>query len=403
MLSKEAWIVLHHYLGEGLPKTAIATKLGISRRTVYRHLATGEAEPRYGPRPLRASKLDPYRKYLSARLTAYPELSAVRLLTELQALGYGGKYTTVKDHVRRLRPQVPLPIEQRFEVEPGHQAQFDFATFKTPFGKVYALLVVLSWSRVLWVRFVLHQDELTVLSGLHRAFRTFGGVPGTVLFDRMRTAVTGSDAAGAAVFNSELLRFAAHYGFQPRACRPYRAKTKGRVERAVGYVRRNFFYGRSFRDLEDLNTQAEAWLLETANARVHGTTGTVPRDRLEEERPHLLPLPATPYVPMITLGRRITKDGFISYNGNEYSVPEGVGRAEVELRATVEEVHLFQDGKLVACHPVLEGRGQRRLAPGHRRHGTSRLPWALQDDSRCLPEMIDVQRRPLEVYEQVLR
>ena len=361
MLSKEGLIVLHHYLGEGLPKTVIAEKLGISRRTVQRYVANGKTEPTYGPRPPRPCKLDPYKDYLRGRLEAYPELSAVRLLGEIRALGYEGKYTRVKDYVRSQRAQLPLTIEQRFEVEPGEQAQVDFATFKTPFGAVYALLVVLSWSRALWVRFFFHQDELTVLGGLHRAFLAFGGVPRSALFDRMRTAVAGSDERGGAVFNAELLRFAAHYGFRPRACRPYRAQTKGRVERAVSYLRHNFFYGRTFRDLEDLNAQVEAWLRETANARVHGTTGEVPQERLEQERPNLLALPAEPYVPMITLGRRMTRDGFVSYNGNEYSVPEGLGRAELEVRATLTEVHLLQGGELLASHPLLEGRGERRL------------------------------------------
>ena len=166
----------------------------------------------------------------------------------------------------------------------------------------------------------------------------------------MRTAVAGSDPGGAAVFNAEMLRFATHYGFRPVACRPYRAKTKGRVERAVSYLRHNFFYGRSLSDLEHLNAQLAAWLSDTANARVHGTTREIPRDRLHKERSHLAPLPGNPYVPMVTLGRRITKDGFISYNGNEYSVPEGLMSSEIQVRASLEELHLFQDGELVATH-----------------------------------------------------
>src|SRR5262249_47356712 len=156
-----------------------------------------------------------------------------------------------------------------------------------PFGTVQALLVVLSWSRVLWVRFGFQQDQLTVLGGLHRAFQAFGGVPRTLLFDRMRTAVSGAEADGTAIFNAELLRFAAHYGFQPVACRPYRAQTKGRVERAVSYLRSSFFYARSFRDLADLNAQCEVWLAETANVRQHGTTGQTPTERLALERAQL--------------------------------------------------------------------------------------------------------------------
>jgi transposase len=400
MLSKEEFFVLRHYLGEGVSKTAIAKKLGVSRMTVYRHAASGKAEPVYGPRPPRKTLLDPYKDYIHGRLKIYPELSAVRLFKEIKERGYPGKLTRVKDFVRMIRPAPPLELERRFEVSPGKQAQVDFATFKTDFGVVYALLVVLSWSRYLWVRFFCHQDQLTVLAGLHRAFVNFGGVPATALFDRMKTAVARAESDGKAVFNEEMLRFTAHYGFRPLACRPYRAKTKGRVERAVSYLRRNFFYGRRFHDLEDLNSQLEKWLEETANARLHGTTGEMPSQRLQDEKSHLRPLPADNYVPLITLGRRVSRDGFVAYNGNEYSVPDGLKRVEVEVRATLEKVGLYQDGRLLASHPLLDGRGKRLLDPAHHRGSKQRsTSWPFQN----IDDIVEVQRRPLEEYEEVLR
>jgi transposase len=400
MLSKEEYFVLRHYLGEGVSKTAIAKKLGISRMTVYRHAVSSKTEPVYGPRLPRKTLLDPYKDYIRGRLKIYPELSAVRLFKEIGEMGYPGKLTRVKEFVRSIKPMLPLELEQRFEVAPGEQAQVDFATFKTDFGIVFALLVVLSWSRYLWVHFFCHQDQLTVLSGLHRAFIRFGGVPATALFDRMKTAVARTESDGKAVFNEEMLRFATHYGFRPLACRPYRAKTKGRVERAVSYLRRNFFYGRRFSDLEDLNGQLEKWLDETANTRLHGTTGEIPFQRLQNEKSHLRPLPDANYVPLITLGRRVSRDGFVAYNGNEYSVPDGIKRVEVEVRATLEEIGLYQDGKLLVVHQLLDGRGQRLLAPTHRRGSKqhSRGEWFSMID-----DIVQVQRRPLEDYEVVLR
>ena len=110
-----------------------------------------------------------------------------------------------------------------------------------------------------------------------------------------------------------MLRFAAHHGFQPRACRPYRAKTKGRVERAVSYLRRNFYYGRVFRDVEDLNRQAENWLTNTANLRIHATTHEIPAERLKKEASLLRSINTDTYTPIITVGRRISKDGYVSY------------------------------------------------------------------------------------------
>lgn len=285
---------------------------------------------------------------------------------------------------------------------PGSQAQVDFARFSTPFGVVYALLVILSWSRALWVRFTFQQDQLTVLGGLHHAFLALGGVPRTVLFDRMRTAVAGADAQGGALFNAELLRFAAHYGFSPRACRPYRAKTKGRVERAISYLRQGFFYGRTFRDLEDLNAQCAAWLRETANVRVHGTTAEMPAERLERERPHLLPLPQASYIPMFTLGRRVSRDGFVSYNGNAYSVPDGLSKAEIQLRATLTDLWLLEDGRVVAVHPLLSGRGGCALDPAHHRRGVQPAKTERVDSQTDIWGAIEVKRRPLEVYQRVL-
>jgi transposase len=402
MLSKEDFIVLHHFLKEGLSKSAIADKLGINRRTVYRYLENGKTEPRYGPRASQPYLIDPFRVYIRGRLELYPELSAARLHKEILPLGFKGEYSTVKEYVRGLRPDLPMQIERRFEVRPGQQAQADFATFKTPFGTVYAFLVVLSWSRYLWVRFYFHQDLLSALNGLHRSFVAFGGVSETVLFDRMKVAVARTNSDGSAVFNEEMLRFSNHYGFRPKACQPYRAKTKGRVERAVSYLRHNFFYGRYFRDLEDLNQQLEKWLLETANVRIHGTTNESPSGRLQQELPNLKALTAEPYVPIVTLGRKISHDGFVSYNGNEYSIPDGALRSQVLVKASLEEISLYQNGDLLATHSVLLGGKERCLAPGHR--SKTKTAWQQHDSLSGDPnEFIEVERRSLDIYEEVLR
>lgn len=401
MLSKEEFIMIQHYLREGLPKTVIARKLGISRMTVHRHAEASKTLPVFTARTSKPSLIDPFKDYIRSRLSSYPELSAVRLLSEINSLGYKGKYTTLKNFIRSIRPKVPITIERRFEVHPGQQAQVDFATFKTSFGIVHALLVVLSYSRYLWVRFYSHEDQLTVLSGLHSAFLAFGGVPRTLLFDRMKTAVARSDANGKAIFNEEMLRFAHHYGFQPTACRPYRAKTKGRVERAVSYLRHNFFYGRSFRDMDDLNNQVMRWLAETANTRIHGTTGEIPQECLLSEQKYLISSNIEFYMPTICVGRKLSMDGFISYNGNSYSVPDGVDGREIEVRANLEEVTLYRDGKLIARHPHLIGKGERHLAPEHRRNVLLYLKHH-EASPNSTSEFIEVQRRLLETYEAVL-
>ena len=309
MIGRETRMLLRHYLDQGISKSALARQLGISRDTIHRWIRDGELDrdlgaepvrPRVPPRP---SKLDPYKPLILARLEAFPELSAVRLFEEVKAAGYRAGYDPVKVYVRQVRPRPePEPVV-RFETPPGHQAQVDFAEFKFPWGKRFALVVVLGYSRLLWLRFYERQDMRTLFTGLEAAFAFFGGVPKELLFDQMRAVVTRDLrlASGQLVRNEEFLRFAAHWGFTARACRPYRAKTKGKVERPIRYVRDNFVYGREFLNDLDLDEQRGRWL-EKANNRLHGTTQAVPRLRFEQEETHLLlALAERPYHSLVLL------------------------------------------------------------------------------------------------------
>jgi len=298
-------VLLREYLADGVSQTAIAEKLGVNRRTIYRWIQQGElnrdldgVEVRYGPRPVVRRKLDPYRAIILSRLTQHPRLSAVRLFEEARSAGYDGGYSQVRDYVRTVRPAaLPEPVE-RFETPAGFQAQVDFACFTLPWGRRYALVVVLGYSRLLWVRYYRRQTMAVLMHGLEEAFGSFGGVPREILFDQMKAVINSDlrDVGGVLQENAEFLRFAGHYGFRIRACRPYRAKTKGKVERPIRYLRDNFFYGRSFVSDDDLNAQVQQWLEERANVRVHATTQERPVERFKrDERQALLPLPIRPY------------------------------------------------------------------------------------------------------------
>jgi transposase len=309
MFGRETRMLLRHYLEHGKSKSALARELGVSRDTIYRWIQAGDLDRdldttpvQYGPRPPVATKLDPFRPIIETRLVAYPELSAVRLLEEIRAAGYTGGYTQLKEAVRRLRPAPPVEPVLRFETPPGRQGQVDFAEFRFPWGKRYALLVVLGYSRLLWCRFSARQDMGTLLTGLEDAFLAFGGVPQELLFDQMKAVVTRDLrlADGPLIRNAEFLRFAHHWGFTPRACRPYRAQTKGKVERPVRYLRDNLVYGRAFLNDADLAEQCADWLERVANVRVHGTTQERPRERFDrDERFALQPLPARRYVSLV--------------------------------------------------------------------------------------------------------
>ena len=168
---------------------------------------------------------------------------------------------------------------------PDMQGQVDFAHFRLPWGRRWALLVVLGYSRLLWLRFFRRQTMETLFTGLEQAFAYFEGVPHELLFDQMRSVIVKDERlrGGALVENAEFLRFANHWAFRARACRAYRAKTKGKVERPIRYVRENFFYGRSFLNDDDLNVQALQWLEQVANVRMHGTTNERPIERFDRE------------------------------------------------------------------------------------------------------------------------
>jgi transposase len=364
---------------QGLSVSEIARQSGLDRKTIRRYIERGLEPPTYGPRKPRPTLLDPFMGYLRERVNAYPGLTGARLLRELRERGYQGGYTAVTDFLRDVRP-VPDPhFEVRFETPPGEQAQVDFAQFNVVFTDepetpriVWLFSMVLGFSRLIWARYVVHQDLATVLRCHVAAFEALGGVPREILYDRMKTAVIGDRRHEGIVYNRALIDLARHYGFHPKACRPYRAKTKGKVERPFRYIREDFFLARSFRNLGDLNEQLRHWLNRVANPRLHATTRRIVNEAFGEEKPYLKQLPLAAFRSVLRLERRISHDGMVSVGGNFYSVPDATRRRAVEVHTLAEEVRIFEDGTLVATHPVLEGRHQRRVAPGHRQSGSKR-------------------------------
>jgi transposase len=306
-------------------------------------------------------------------VTAYPDLTGSRLHREIRDLGYAGGYTMVKDFLRDVRPSAPAGFEVRFETPPGRQAQVDFAHFRTVFTDepgaervVWLFSLVLGHSRMLWGRFVPQQDLQTLLRCHAAAFEALGGAPAEILYDRMRTVFVREDPdAGHIVYNRTLVEFARHYGYLPKACQAYRAKTKGKVERPFRYIREDFFLARSFQNLGDLNEQLHQWLDEVANPRTHATTRRVVQEHFAEERPSLQPLPAGPFQAVLRLERRITRDGMVSVDGNLYSVPDTTRRRPVEVHSMAHEVRILEEGRVVAGHRTARAPANSQT----RRHG----------------------------------
>ena len=264
---------------QGLTVSAIARQLGMDRKTIRRYIVRGLEPPTYGPWPPQQRSTDPFLPYLRERLAAYPGLTAVRLWRELRERGYASGYTAVKRTVREIRPEPVKPFEVRFETPPGAQAQVDLAHFEVVFTDepgvtriVWLFSLVLGFSRLIWARFVVHQDLQTILRCHMAAFDAIGGAPQEILYERMKTAVIGEDADGLIIYNRGLLDLARHYGFQPHACRPYRPKTKGKVERPFRYIREDFFLGGAFRNLDDLNAQLRHCVIGSIRSPIHGFT-----------------------------------------------------------------------------------------------------------------------------------
>jgi transposase len=311
LLRLEEWvdIVARHNSGETIK--AIARELGISRNTVRATLRR-EGPPRYR-RPPQPSKLDPHRDYLRQRLTDFPELSAKRLFEEIRALGYDGGISILKDFTRPYRVPRREPVV-RFETPPGRQAQCDFGEL----GRhevcgvatgLYLFVMVLGFSRFMYVEAVADCRSATFLACHTRAFEAFGGVPAEVLYDNAKICAL-EHSRTVVTFNEALLDFAGRYGYRPRLCRPYRARTKGKVERMIGYVKDACLVGRTFTDLADMNAQIAAWLAGEANVREHATTGERPLDRLARE--NLAPLtPVRPWAaPALEPPRRSRRPAF---------------------------------------------------------------------------------------------
>lgn len=240
---------------KGYSIRAIACITGHDRKTVRKYI-NAQLYPRYKHRRKKPSKLEPYKEYILSRLREGMFNCSV-LLEEIRAQGYTGGKTILKDFVAQYRPLQRAQAVQRFEPRPGQQAQVDWAYFSYLDGDrkriIYAFVFVLSYSRFIYVEFTERMDLDTLLRCLLNAFEACGGVPEEVLFDNMKQVVLSRDENGQPEWHPRFADFAALVGFRPKACRPYRAQTKGRVERCIRFVRENFWPGRRFVDLEDLN------------------------------------------------------------------------------------------------------------------------------------------------------
>ena len=360
---------------EGLSQRAIARRLGIARATVAAALKR-EAPPRYARAP-RGSKLDPFKLRIAELLREFPELSGVRVFELLQAEGYAGKLSILRDELARQRPR-PVAY-QRTEYAPGEIGQVDWLELPgrvpDPFGeprRTYALLLVLGYSRYLTAGFSFGLALPDLLRCLAEGLGFLGGVPKRLVFDNPKTVVL-RHRGPEVVWNPGFVAFADRYGFRPHACTPgpVGAHEKGLVERPVGYVKGNFCAGRHFGSLQDLAEQFAAWRDGVANVRLHATLRQRPVDRFAVDRAALLPLPAAPPDPIEIRPARVSRQGLVRVETSDYSVPAVLAGQLVEVHLGATAVRIIADGRIAAEHPRSLGRYRLVEAPAHLAR-----PWA---------------------------
>ncbi|MBK8575944.1 MAG: IS21 family transposase [Elusimicrobia bacterium] len=368
-MNSDRWATIRRLFEvDKLSRADIARKLHSDPKTVRRALAFKEAPP---PRVVvvRSSKLDSFKTYLAQRIKEYPDLSAVKLLAELRGMGYPGGVSIIKSHLRVLRPKTP-DVFLRIETLPGEQAQVDWANCGTlrvgaALRKLSCFVMVLSYSRMIYLEFTLSQSLEDFLACHVHAFNFFGGIPKKILYDNLKTVVLsrlGRDIR----FHPRFMDFAGAYLFEPVPCNVRAGWEKGKVESGIRYIRISFLTGRPITSWPLLARDADHWRDTVANVRNHGTTAEKPIDRFPADKAALRSLPARDYDTSIVRPVKATRQAFILFDVNAYSVPAALTGKPLTLKADPHHVRVFNGQDLVAEHP--------RSYEKEPRHRTPRTP-----------------------------
>ena len=391
MLRKEDFAVIEALNKRGVYLKDIAEELEVHPRTVKRALQRGGApqlERKVGP-----SKLDPYKAKVDELLAEGVWNSQV-ILREIQALGYEGRSTMLRLYIQPKRVLRSGRATVRFETEPGKQLQSDWGEIVTEISgvrcKVHFIVNELGYSRRFHFWCTESQDAEHTYEGIIRSLEYFGGVTKEVLVDNQKSAVLQASNTGSPRFNERFVDLAGHYGFTPRACRPYRARTKGKDERMVRYIKENFFVRyRSFESWEHLDQLAELWLREEADLRLQGTVKEVVAERFEREKPHLKPLPNIRYDTSYFEYRQVAWDGYVEVRGNRYSVPAALVGQRVAVRIGLDGLlRVFHADQSVTRHQLK-----------NRQEGWSTLT---EHRAEMWQTTLQVQQRSLAIYEEVM-
>jgi transposase len=385
---------------QGLSARQIARQLHLGRRTVRRWLQQKQFVPRASVR--RASLLDPWHSEI-VRLLALHPYSAQQLFQQLRPKGYEGSYSTLKRFVRQVRPK-PRPAFLTLRFAPGECAQVDwgFAGF-LPVGstrrRLSFFVLVLCYSRLMYVEFTLGEKLEHWLAAHQNAFAFLGGVPAAIMIDNPKVAVLHHPVGGPVTFNPHYLDFAHHYGFQIKPCTPRQAHEKGRVENGVGYVKKNLLAGLDLASLPALTTTARHWLDTVANVRLHGETHCPPVQLFAEEKTKLKPLHPNPYPAARLLTVRASSRFRVDVETNHYSVPARYASQALGLRLYPDRLLLYHQDQLVAEHVRSYDRHQDLEHPDHAQPLLTQRRQAREQ--QLLARFLALGPRAAEYYQQL--
>lgn len=352
MLKGGSVLRLHEMKLDGKKIREIVRETGYARNTVRKYVRDGQI-PEPKEREKRGSKLDPFKETIDRWMKEDGLFNCQAMLMRLKEKGYTGGATIIKDYVQQKRPPRQPKATVRYETLPGDQAQVDWGFCETvdANGRAHKLpvfVMVLGYSRATFVEYTRRCDIYSFLRCFVHAIEHFGGVPKIMLTDHMKTVVTGMNDDRTPQWNRMFEDFALSVGLTPKLCKVRRPETKGKVERGVQFVKDNFWPGRTYTDIADLNRQAIQWCHQV-DQRIHGTTGERPCDRLKEE--NLLPLPSPDrLMKFLRVERTVSLDGFVSFDGVRYGVHWRYSGQNVLVRQVGMHVEIWHQGERIATH-----------------------------------------------------
>lgn len=412
MIDKEEWLDMKSRYQNGMSISEISRRTGHDRKTVRKYVKGDIVLPKYKTRKRKPSKLDPFKEYIQGMIKEH-DLSAVRLLEDIRKMGYDGGYTILREYARTLRKDRAINAVYRYETKPGVQAQVDWSDngpveMDGGVSRLYAFSMVMGFSRAKYLEYTLDTSTPTFVRCHLNAFAYFGGFTKEILYDNTKNVVlTRALKSSDSTWNPLFEDFFHHHGFIPRLCRPYRAQTKGKIENVHKFAKGNFLKGRQFTSLQDLNSRARAWV-RRVDARPHGTTGVPPLARLEEERSELLSIvDRPPYQIVQKFGRKISRDCFVQYLGNRYSVPWKHATRDATLLIQNGSLKVEVAGEAVCEHELRAGSGSvvrvKEHFAGLYKETRSRNLLVHEARSHKQTRLLvgpTVEERPLAVYDQ---